>query len=131
MRKILKVILSIVVTTALLLSILILVFLNAVSSVVSEHYLTYNSAKEDNFFERGWLPDILPESTLMIIVNNDVSSNTSHGVFYINNKDMNEFIDKLQITEDKNKYKYISEYNSVWYFNINDNGKVIYSLNSP
>lgn len=42
---------------------------------------------------------------------------------------MNEFIDKLQITEDKNKYKYISEYNSVWYFNINDNGKVIYSLN--
>lgn len=129
MRKILKVILSIVVTTALLLSILILVFLNGVSSVVSEHYLTYNSAKEDNFFERGWLPDILPESTLMIIVNNDVSSNTSHGVFYINNKDMNEFIDKLQITEDKNKYKYISEYNSVWYFNINDNGKVIYSLN--
>lgn len=129
MRKILKVILSIVVTTALLLSILILVFFNGVSSVVSEHYLTYNSAKEDNFFERGWLPDILPESTLMIIVNNDVSSNTSHGVFYINNKDMNEFIDKLQITEDKNKYKYISEYNSVWYFNINDNGKVIYSLN--
>ena len=129
MRKILKVILSIVVTTALLLSILILIFLNGVSSVVSEHYLTYNSAKEDNFFERGWLPDILPESTFMIIVNNDVSSNTSHGVFYINNKDMNEFIDKLQITEDKNKYKYISEYNSVWYFNINDNGKVIYSLN--
>ncbi|PSX06373.1 hypothetical protein [Photobacterium angustum] len=129
MRKILKVILSIVVTTALLLSILILIFLNSVSSVVSEHYLTYNSAKEDNFFERGWLPDILLESTLMIIVNNDVSSNTSHGVFYINNKDMNEFIDKLQITEDKNKYKYISEYNSVWYFNINDNGKVIYSLN--
>ena len=129
MRKILKVILSIVVTTALLLSILILIFFNGVSSVVSEHYLTYNSAKEDNFFERGWLPDILPESTLMIIVNNDVSSNTSHGVFYINNKDMNEFIDKLQITEDKNKYKYISEYNSVWYFNINDNGKVIYSLN--
>lgn len=65
----------------------------------------------------------------MIIANNDVSSNASNGVFYINNKDMNEFIDKLQITEDKNKYKYISEYNSVWYFNINDNGKVIYSLN--
>ena len=129
MKKSLRVVLYIVVITALLFSILILSFFNHISAVVSDHYLTYNSAKEDNFFERGWLPDILPESTFMIIVNNDVSSNTSHGVFYINNKDMNEFVDNLQITEDKNKYKYISEYNSVWYFNINDNGKVIYSLN--
>ncbi|WP_105062632.1 hypothetical protein [Photobacterium angustum] len=129
MKKKFIVVSYICITATMLLGLLISYLLINFSDVVSSNYLTYHHAKNDNLFERGWLPDILPPSTFMISVNNNLDLNTSHGNFYLSKPDMNVFIDNLLITEDKDKYKYTDEYNSVWYFHINDNGKVTYELN--
>lgn len=49
--------------------------------VVTNRYATISEAREDRLFERGWLPDILPPSSVRITVSNDLDLNTSEGEF--------------------------------------------------
>ncbi|MEZ9447204.1 hypothetical protein [Vibrio splendidus] len=105
----------------------VLVLMSGCSDVVSDEYSTYAQAKQERLFDRGWLPDILPKSTVKIEVNNDLDANTSEGSFIINESALSEFIGKLQPTESTNQFQFVNGEN-VWVFKIGDDSVVSYTL---
>ena len=66
---------------ATLLALLAAAFRLAPGDVVESRYATLQSAREDQLFARGWLPDILPPSTAGIRVSNNLDLGTSRGGF--------------------------------------------------
>ena len=105
-----------------------LALMSGCSDVVSDEYSTYAQAKEERLFDRGWLPDILPKSTLNIEVNNDLDANTSKGRFIINEPALSEFIAKLESTESTNEFHFVDGEN-VWVFIVGEDSVVNYTLN--
>ncbi|MEZ8714825.1 hypothetical protein AB6D81_02395 [Vibrio splendidus] len=105
----------------------VLVLMSGCSDVVSDEYSTYAQAKQERLFDRGWLPDILPNSTVTIEVNNDLDANTSEGSFIINEPALSEFIGKLKLTESTNQFQFVDGEN-VWVFKIGDDSLVSYTL---
>lgn len=106
----------------------ILLLLSGCSDVVSNEYATYELAQQDRLFDRGWLPDIVPNSTEQIEVNNDLDTNTSEGSFHIDEPQLSEFIAKLTPTSSKDEYHFTSG-DSTWAFNIGDDSVITYTLN--
>ncbi|MEZ9398234.1 hypothetical protein AB4393_20715 [Vibrio splendidus] len=104
-----------------------LALMSGCSDVVSDEYSTYAQAKEERLFERGWLPDILPKSTVKIEVNNDLDANTSEGSFVISEPALSEFIAKLKPTESTNQFQFVDDEN-VWVFKVGDDSLVSYTL---
>lgn len=98
------------------------------SDVVSDEYSTYAQAKEERLFDRGWLPDILPKSTVTIKVSNDLDANTSKGRFIINEPALSEFIAKLESSESTNEFHFVDGEN-VWVFIVGEDSVVNYTLN--
>jgi hypothetical protein len=93
------------------------------SDTVTSHYDTLASARSDNLFARGWLPDILPESSINIRTSNDLDVNTSTGSFEFSPSDANHFYKLLTPGLPKNiEYKrlkaagqrYTSDGYTVW-----------------
>lgn len=72
-----------------------LLLLTADMDVVTTHYARLEEARADNLFARGWLPDILPESSRDITTNNNVSFNTSDGEFHFQESDYPAFVSQL------------------------------------
>jgi uncharacterized lipoprotein len=66
------------------------------SDVVTDRYQTLQAARDDQLFERGWLPDILPPSAHDIRTSNDLDLNTSEGEFYISELEFDAFVSRLQ-----------------------------------
>jgi hypothetical protein len=58
---------------------------------VTTHYATISKARQDRLFERGWLPDVLPDSSRDIRVANDLDTNVSGGYFYFSPDDAPKF----------------------------------------
>ena len=105
-----------------------LALMSGCSDVVSDEYSTYAQAKEERLFDRGWLPDILPKSTLNIEVNNDLDASTSKGRFIINEPALSEFIAKLESNESTNEFNFVDGEN-VWVFIVGEDSVVNYTLN--
>ncbi|MCG6464903.1 hypothetical protein K6U37_13970 [Vibrio parahaemolyticus] len=97
------------------------------SDNVTTEYSTYAEAKDDNLFERGWLPDILPTSTINIEVTNDLDQNTSVGEFFIEKSAVELFLDKVEQTEKVNEYRFIRDGHQ-WIFTMKRDGLVTYRL---
>ena len=112
-------------------------------NVVEEKHSDLAAARAESLFERGWLPDILPESTSSIVCRNDLDINTSEGIFTIDTADTNEFTAKLR--ECRKSAIDVDEYHelgkagfrpqcyvigdSYWVFYVNrENGKCVYRL---
>jgi hypothetical protein len=109
--------------------ILIIAFLiSGCSEVINHNYPTYQDALENQLFERGWLPNILPESTAKIIVNNDLDLNASAGSFVIAKPDFTVFVSQLTLVNGKDSVFEYSSGRSVWRFTIEENGLVDYLL---
>ncbi len=106
----------------------ILLLLSGCSEVVSDEYATYGLAQQDRLFDRGWLPDIVPSSATQIEVNNDLDTNTSEGIFRLDEPQLTEFIAKLTPTSSKDEFHFTSG-DSTWVFNIGDDNITIYTLN--
>ncbi len=106
----------------------ILALMSGCSDVVSDEYSTYAQAKEERLFDRGWLPDILPKSTVTIKVSNDLDANTSKGRFIINEPALSEFIAKLKPTESTSEFHFVDGEN-VWVFIVGEDSVVNYTLN--
>lgn len=53
------------------------------SPIVENTYATLQSAREDQLFVRGWLPEVLPPSTSRIRVKSNLDLNTSGGSFEV------------------------------------------------
>ena len=64
--------------------------------VVEMDYPDLHAARADSLFRRGWLPDILPDSTHSINCRNNLDRNTSEGSFRIRTEDASEFSSKLK-----------------------------------
>ncbi|MBN8567641.1 MAG: hypothetical protein J0M25_13030 [Flavobacteriales bacterium] len=60
-----------------------------------DHYSNIAEAKEKKLFERGWLPDILPDSTRNIITNNHLDNAVSYGEFHFNRADFLKFLERF------------------------------------
>jgi hypothetical protein len=106
----------------------ILLLLSGCSEVVSDKYATYELAQQDRLFDRGWLPDIVPNSAAQIEVNNDLDTNTSEGSFRIDESQLTEFIGKLTPTSSKDEYHFTSG-DSTWAFKLGEDSVITYTLN--
>lgn len=88
--------------------------------VVENNYRTYEEAKKDKLFIRGWLPDILPATTISIKTVNNLDLNFSNGGFTILREDMDEFKSKTTRIDDKT-YSYTeNEGATKWIFVVNN-----------
>jgi len=112
-----------------LFSCIIFVFLAGCSDVVTDNYQTYDDAKNDRLFIRGWLPDILPVSTFNIHVETELDINRSKGSFTIPVNDISSFTSHLQKLSD-GKYSHKHDENK-WIFTINHKtGIITYKFSS-
>ena len=66
------------------------------ADTVESGYATLAEPRQDELFERGWLPDILPPSTRDIRTNNNLDHNTSTGEFSFDPKDAPAFTARLK-----------------------------------
>lgn len=107
---------------------MLLPFLLLGCAEVTDFYKTYQDAKNDRLFERGWLPDILPETTKNIKTMNSLDLDMSHGHFTIPKEDLKKFINQLTPIAD-NKYIYERHAKKFrWTFIVSPRGYVKYSL---
>ncbi len=65
------------------------------SDEFTQSYETYAAAKADRLFERGWVPEIIPESATMITFTGDLDMNTGDGEFNFEPADGGDFVGKL------------------------------------
>lgn len=63
---------------------------------VVEQYATLQDAVDHRLLERGWFPNLLPESANRITISTDLDTNVSRGGFFFNPSDFDEFISRLQ-----------------------------------
>jgi hypothetical protein len=70
-------------------------FLAACDSNVTTHFPTVQEARSEGAFERGWLPPILPDSTLNITESNDLDVNIGNGSFQFSGSDYAAFASLL------------------------------------
>ncbi|GLR74501.1 hypothetical protein [Aliivibrio sifiae] len=111
--------------------ILIITFLiSGCSENISHYYPTYQDASEHQLFVRGWLPNILPESTTEINVNNDLDLDVSTGSFVIAKHDLTTFVSQLTPINNRRRFFEYSLGRSRWTFEIEENGLVSYILST-
>lgn len=65
-------------------------------AVVTNRYSSRRAAEADRLFERGWLPEIIPNSSRKIVTRNDLDLNTSEGRFAFEPGDSAAFLAHLQ-----------------------------------
>ncbi len=65
------------------------------SDVVTSRFKTLAEARADSLFERGWLPDFLPSSSIDIVTRNNLDLGTSVGEFSFVPADGQRFYNKL------------------------------------
>jgi hypothetical protein len=66
---------------------------------VSSRYETRADAEADRLFQRGWLPNIIPQSSYDITTKNDLDINVSEGEFTFSPDHAKDFIDHLRRME--------------------------------
>ena len=97
--------------------------------VVTSNYVTYRDAESDDLFRRGWLPDILPQTTINIQTTNNLDLNTSSGFFEIPKSDISMFKSQLtRMPDGKYAYSHGEIANDpTWVFAVDDKkGNVTY-----
>lgn len=70
-------------------------FLVGCSDVVNQAYPTLAAAKADGAIERGWLPGILPASSVQIEEEHNLDTNIGHGKFAFAQTDAEQFRQQL------------------------------------
>jgi hypothetical protein len=65
--------------------------------VVTSRYATLAEARAGRLIERGWLPDILPESATDFKVSNNLDVNTSEGNFRFSPTDIARFRQQTKV----------------------------------
>lgn len=67
--------------------------------VVTTKYTSIQAARDDEVFDRGWLPDVLPTSARNILVSNNLDLNTSEGKFFFDANEADALKARLAIHE--------------------------------
>ena len=81
--------------TPWLLALAICLVVTGCCDCVTSRYANLQEARDDDLFNRGWLPEILPESAMAIRTSIDLDLNTSEGEFTIAIEDFDVFIKQL------------------------------------
>lgn len=84
--------------------------LAACGSEVEKNYSTIAAARADQLFDKGWLPDILPDSARNINVSNNLDLNVSTGDFSFNAADWAHF--EQRVTAGANPDAPFADWNS-------------------
>ena len=115
--------------TISMISLIALILVGGYGNLNYTQYSTYFSAKEAEIFAKGYLPEILPTSTIKIRVKNDFKE----GSFKIPKPDLANFTNQIasSITFGGTLvyYYWDSENNVIWNFHISKNGYVVYDVN--
>ena len=94
-RKIVKVVAIGSVLSALALAVLLFLAIWGVWDVKEYRFQTKGEALSEGFFEKGWLPEFIPESSTDIQVTRNIDINTSEGGFAFDPLDAEQFINVL------------------------------------
>jgi len=70
---------------------LLLLAVTSCSDVIKSSYPNFTSAKNNQAFERGWLPPTLPTSAYNIYEEHNLDRNTGYGTFLFQSKDVQDF----------------------------------------
>jgi hypothetical protein len=70
-------------------TILFAILLAGCSDVVENSHPTLAAAEQD--IERGWVPSVLPASTVQIRESHDLDTNIGHGTFAFGTEDLEQF----------------------------------------
>ncbi|MFT4177755.1 MAG: hypothetical protein QM627_14045 [Luteolibacter sp.] len=84
---------------------------------VEHRYRDRREVELDRVFEKGWLPSILPSSSVGIVTKNDLDVNVSEGSFRFQKQDLPEFLKLLErsSSQDKNGFDaYVFERWTFW-----------------
>ncbi|MGK0186065.1 MAG: hypothetical protein ACI9R3_001848 [Verrucomicrobiales bacterium] len=93
-------------------------FLFGCGDTVTSRYESRAEAESDQLFQRGWLPDIIPESSADIVTKNDLDQNTSQGEFSFSRADLPIFLTHLNLVEDSEEAGYAAYTFKEWTFLI-------------
>ena len=86
--------------------------------MVTSRYETRTEAEADSLFGRGWLPDIIPQSSINIVTKNDLDLNTSRGEFSFADEDLLQFLSHLTRRKKLDSGRYIAYSFKGWVFLI-------------
>ncbi|GAA5497569.1 hypothetical protein Rhal01_03765 [Rubritalea halochordaticola] len=81
---------------ALCLVVLLFLAIRGVWDVKEYSFPTKQEATAAEFFEKGWLPEFIPESSTNIRVKRNIDINTSEGGFAFDPKDAEPFVSTLE-----------------------------------
>src|SRR5690606_14748458 len=73
---------------------------------VESRYQTRADAEADLLFARGWLPEIIPDSSRGIVTKNDLDLNLSEGEFYFDREDLDAFLSHLRRLPESDSRKF-------------------------
>ena len=95
-RKIVKIIAIGSAFSALALVVLLFLAIWGVWDVKEYRFQNKEEASAEEFFEKGWLPEFIPESSTNIQVTRNIDINTSEGSFSFDPKHAEQFISTLK-----------------------------------
>lgn len=115
-----------------LLSLIALLVVVGCSDTVESRYVNRAEAEADSLFERGWLPNIIPQSSHDIVTKNNLDVNTSSGEISFLPTDSADFARHLVGTRDFDKEFSSLTYSNngtTWFFEVNfSKGHCKYSM---
>ncbi|PHS40670.1 MAG: hypothetical protein COB07_03955 [Sulfurovum sp.] len=89
-----------------LMLLMFVILLSYTSDEQRNSYKNLQAVLSDNAIERGWIPEILPESAYDIVEIHNLDTNVFYGSFYYKEKDEAKLMKHLTlISESKNTYK--------------------------
>jgi len=100
---------SLVLAASLCVLFVALILIFDVFDTVERNYETKQDAKNDRLFERGWLPDIIPNSSSDIALSSNLDINTSTGSFKFDPEELDEFVRSIENTT-KQDTRWMGEY---------------------
>ena len=127
MKLNLKYLLILISSISILIWIGLSAFLFLYDETVKSFYETKTEAVNNRLFIRGWLPDIIPNSSFDISVNNDLDLNKSKGSFSFLNKDYDSFLKNLENLPNKDRFDAKAYQYENWVFWLKQENESTYS----
>ncbi|MDA0765219.1 MAG: hypothetical protein O3A92_00130 [Verrucomicrobia bacterium] len=104
-----------------LIALLALAFIVAgCDDTVKSAYPTKSDASKDDLFKRGWLPEIIPDSSRDLVVENDLDLDISDGSFAFDSTDYEAFIGQMTRVPGKDEGGTEAYQFEEWFFWIDD-----------
>ncbi len=78
---------------------LLLLFTMSCQETVEKHYMDYQSLVQDNYIQKGWIPDIIPKNSYNIMEIHNLDNNNLYGRFYFTEFNMQKGLKDFPLSE--------------------------------